>query len=88
MPDQGVGDRQGVDEHQNPSEAQRVSTAIHDGGEQPDGKLVNRLFHELHLTTMKIFKIVVGDELYLWYGGKLVYKRWLGLGYGRVFNDW
>jgi hypothetical protein len=37
---------------------------------------------------MKFFTIKRGDEVYVYYGGKLVYKRWLRLGYGRVFNDW
>jgi hypothetical protein len=37
---------------------------------------------------MKFFSVRVGDEIYLYYGGELVYKRWLRLGYGRVYNDW
>ena len=26
------------------------------------------------------------NELYLWFNGKLIYKRWLNLGYGKVFD--
>ena len=29
---------------------------------------------------------VVGDELYVWFHGQLVYKRWLRLDYGKVFD--
>ena len=27
-----------------------------------------------------------GNELYLYFNGKLIYKRWLDLGYGKVFD--
>lgn len=26
-----------------------------------------------------------GDELYVYYRGQLIYKRWIKLGYGKVF---
>lgn len=30
------------------------------------------------------FVETVGDEVYVWYKGQLLYKRWLRLGYGRL----
>lgn len=32
-----------------------------------------------------IHKEVIGNELYVWMNGKLLYKRWFKLGYGKVF---
>ena len=33
-----------------------------------------------------IYKEIKGNELYVWMNGKLLYKRWIKLGYGRVFS--
>lgn len=35
---------------------------------------------------MKIFKVRIGDELYLYHGGQLIYKRWINHGYGKVIH--
>lgn len=35
---------------------------------------------------MAIFKKVENDELYLFMNGKLIYKRWLKMGYSKVFD--
>ena len=35
---------------------------------------------------MAIFKKIETDELYLFMNGKLIYKRWLKLGYSKVFD--
>lgn len=35
-----------------------------------------------------IWKKIVGDELYVFFNGQLIYKRWLSLGYGRVMDNW
>lgn len=35
-----------------------------------------------------IWKERVGDELYVYWNGKLIYKRWLWLGYGKVFSKY
>jgi hypothetical protein len=32
-----------------------------------------------------IVKEIIGDELYVWMNGSLLYKRWLKRGYGMVF---
>jgi hypothetical protein len=32
-----------------------------------------------------IYKEVIGDELYVWMNGSLLYKRWLKYGYGMIF---
>ncbi|MEK6829538.1 MAG: hypothetical protein AABY15_05440 [Nanoarchaeota archaeon] len=29
----------------------------------------------------------IGNELYVWYGGSLLYKRWINHGYGKVFQQ-
>jgi len=29
---------------------------------------------------------VIGKELYVYYGGSLLYKRWINYGYGKVFQ--
>ena len=34
----------------------------------------------------KIRKEIKNDELYLYFNGKLIYKRWLNLGYSKVFD--
>ena len=31
-------------------------------------------------------KVIQGDELYVYYGGSLLYKRWIKLGYGKIFH--
>ena len=33
-------------------------------------------------------KVIIGNELYVYYGGSLLYKRWLNYGYGKVFQDY
>ena len=33
-------------------------------------------------------KVRHGDELYVYFLGTLIYKRWLGAGYGKVFPKW
>lgn len=33
-----------------------------------------------------IWKERIGDELYVYYNGHLIYKRWIRLGYGKVFQ--
>lgn len=36
-----------------------------------------------------IYKQVIGNELYVWMCGSLLYKRWLLQGHGMVFcNKW
>lgn len=35
---------------------------------------------------MAIHKKVIGDELYLYLNGKLIYKRWLKTGVSKVFD--
>lgn len=35
----------------------------------------------------RITKEIVEDELYLYFDGILVYKRWLNRNYGRVFHE-
>ena len=32
-----------------------------------------------------ITKQIIGDELYIFFNGKLLYKRWLNKGYGKIF---
>tara|TARA_B100000900_G_scaffold332427_1_gene293304 strand:- start:567 stop:695 length:129 start_codon:yes stop_codon:yes gene_type:complete len=32
-------------------------------------------------------KVRIGNELYVYFGGSLLYKRWIDLGYGKVFHD-
>ena len=34
------------------------------------------------------YKEVIGDELYVYFGGSLLYKRWLKLDYGIVFDKY
>lgn len=34
-----------------------------------------------------MYHIVIGDELYVYFKGKLIYKRWLALGYGKIFHS-
>jgi hypothetical protein len=31
-------------------------------------------------------KVIVGNELYLYFGGSLLYKRWINRGKGQVFS--
>ena len=31
--------------------------------------------------------ITIGDELYVYYGGSLLYKRWISRGKGRIFHQ-
>lgn len=31
------------------------------------------------------YKEVIGKELYVYFGGSLLYKRWIDKGYGKVF---
>ena len=31
------------------------------------------------------YKEVIGNELYVYFGGSLLYKRWIDKGYGKVF---
>ena len=33
-----------------------------------------------------IHKEIIGHELYVWMNGKLLYKRWLKMDFGRVFS--
>ena len=33
------------------------------------------------------YKEIIGRELYLYYNGVLIYKRWFDYGYGRVFHE-
>ena len=33
------------------------------------------------------YKEVIGHELYVYFNGSLVYKRWLDKGYGMVFDS-
>ena len=35
---------------------------------------------------MPFLKEIIEDELYLYYNGKLIYKRWLTPGYSKVFD--
>lgn len=35
---------------------------------------------------MTFHKEIKGDELYLYYNGKLIFKRWLKAGYSKVFD--
>ncbi len=35
---------------------------------------------------MAIHKKIIGDELYLYMNGKLIYKRWLNTGISKVFD--
>jgi len=30
-------------------------------------------------------KVIIGNELYVYFGGSLLYKRWIKEGYGKVF---
>jgi hypothetical protein len=39
------------------------------------------------LDVVMIYKIRTKDELYIFINGQLVYKRWIKLGYGRLFNN-
>jgi hypothetical protein len=32
-------------------------------------------------------KITIGNELYVYFGGSLLYKRWIDRGIGRVFYE-
>lgn len=32
-------------------------------------------------------RVIVGDELYVYFGGSLLYKRWIGQGRGQVFHQ-
>ncbi len=32
-------------------------------------------------------KIRIGDELYVYHRGVLIYKRWISKGYGKVFYE-
>lgn len=32
-------------------------------------------------------KVVIKGELYLYYNGQLIYKRWIGNQYGKVFHN-
>lgn len=32
-----------------------------------------------------MYKIRINHELYIYYRGKLIYKRWINLGYGKIF---
>lgn len=34
-----------------------------------------------------IYKEKIGNELYVWMNGKLLYKRWLSEGYGIIFDS-
>lgn len=36
---------------------------------------------------MALRKIIIGNELYLYRGNILIYKRWISRGYGKVFHD-
>jgi hypothetical protein len=31
-------------------------------------------------------KVRIGNELYVYFGGSLLYKRWIDQGYGKVFH--
>jgi hypothetical protein len=31
------------------------------------------------------YKIKIDNELYVYFGGSLLYKRWIDKGYGRIF---
>lgn len=31
-------------------------------------------------------KVTIGNELYVYFGGSLLYKRWLDKDYGKVFD--
>lgn len=33
-----------------------------------------------------LWKERIGDELYVFHNGKLIYKRWISKGYGMVFD--
>ena len=33
------------------------------------------------------WKEIIDNQLFVYYNGKLLYKRWLKLGYGKVFYD-
>lgn len=35
---------------------------------------------------MAIHKEVIGNELYVWCNGSLLYKRWIDRGYGKVMD--
>lgn len=35
-----------------------------------------------------IYKIKTKDELYVYFKGKLIYKRWIKHNYGKVFSKW
>ncbi len=35
-----------------------------------------------------IYKERIKDELYVYCNGKLIYKRWINHGYGKVFSKW
>ncbi len=32
-------------------------------------------------------KVRIGNELYVYFGGSLLYKRWINKGYGKVFHE-
>lgn len=36
---------------------------------------------------MALKKVVIGNELYLYRGKILIYKRWINRGYGKVFYE-
>jgi hypothetical protein len=38
------------------------------------------------MENMAILKKIVGNELYLYMNGNLIYKRWLDVGYSKVFD--
>jgi hypothetical protein len=33
------------------------------------------------------WKEKIGDELYVYFNGQLIYKRWINQGYGMVFHN-
>lgn len=35
-----------------------------------------------------IYKQTIGNELYVYMNGSLLYKRWMWLGHGKIFDKW
>jgi hypothetical protein len=33
-------------------------------------------------------KVKIGNELYVYFGGSLLYKRWVNKGYGKLFQKY
>ena len=33
-------------------------------------------------------KVKIGNELYVYFGGSLLYKRWISKGYGKLFQKY